>query len=446
MASVTLPLIASCSLALSVVSSASPQDAARVVAIRGGHLIDVEKGEAIAGAVIVINGDTIEAVGRDAAIPKGAEVIDLSGETILPGLIDCHTHLLSALDPAIGDATGALLQVVQMSTAQRALLGAANAKEDLDSGITTVRDLGNSGLNGDVALRDAIRAGSVIGPRMQVSTRALSPAGGQFGALADQAQQLVSQEYAVVSGADSARNAVRQAVFDGAQVIKVIVNAGARLLSPDEIKAIVDEAHRSGRPVAAHATSETATALAAEAGVDSIEHGYSISDATLKVMADKKIFLVPTDCPADYYASIFPRWNASAADRKRVAQFASDFAAGNQARLARAIKAGVRIAAGSDAYYSVSGKTRGELSKLVYDAYAASGTSPQAILRAATIDAATLLGYDSWLGSIAPGKVADLIAVKGNPLDNIRALNDVSFVMKAGVVIEGDPSSHARSH
>ena len=421
-------------LSLCFITPAFPQ----VTALKAGKLIDVERGEAISNAVILVDGDTITAAGKDIAIPVGARVIDLSAETVLPGLIDCHTHLLSALDSAMGDATGALLQVAQMSTAQRALLGARNAREDLDSGITTVRDVGNSGLNGDVALRDAIRAGWVAGPRMQVSTRALAPPGGQFGPLPEQAQQLIDQEYAIVSDVESSRRAVRQAIFDGAQLIKVIVNAGPRMLSVAEVTAIVDEAHRSGRKVAAHATTDAATALAAEAGVDSIEHGYEISDSTLKRMAEKKIFLVPTDYPADLYATLFQRPNS---DPKRIEKFVTEFAAGNRERLLRAVKAGVRIAAGSDAYNSLAGKTRGQASVTIYRAYAAEGMAAAAIVRAATIDAATLLGSNAWIGSIAPNKAADLIAVAGNPLDDIRVLEKVNFVMKAGVVIRNDASN-----
>ena len=417
---------------------ASSQAAPHAMVIKCKKLIDVIKGTEVEGAVILIEGDTIKAIGQAVPIPADTELVDLSGETVLPGLIDSHTHLLSSLDPAIGDATGALLQVSEMSTAQRALLGASNAREVLQAGFTTVRDLGNSGLNGDVALRDAIRAGWVQGPRMVVSTRALAPVGGQFGPLPVEAQPLIGQEYAVVSGVDGARRAVQQAVFDGAQVIKVIVSAGPRALSREELVEIVEEAHTADRKVAAHATNSKSAQLAAEAGVDSIEHGYEVTDDTFNRMAAKKIFLVPTDYPADYYATIFHRANATPADIKRVEQFATDFATKNRDRLARALKAGVRIAAGSDAYNSVPGRTRGQIGVLPYRTYLAAGMSPLEIVRAATINAAELLGSDSWIGSLEPEKAADLIAVSGDPLQDITSLERVSFVMKGGVVIRND--------
>src|SRR5581483_2749969 len=242
-----------------------------VVAIRASGYVDVKAGVTRPRAVILIDGSRITSVGSDTAIPSGANVVDLDGLTLLPGLIDVHTHLLENYEGRIGgDEPNMLLTVAQMSAAKRALLGASKGREDLLAGITAVRDLGNSGYNGDVALREAIEAGWVVGPRMQVSTRALSATGGQFGGLTREAQELVAQEYAVVNGPDDARRAVRQAMYDGAGVIKVIVNTNPRVLSLQEMQAIVGEAHGQGRPVAAHAIGDAATRIAAEAGVDSI--------------------------------------------------------------------------------------------------------------------------------------------------------------------------------
>ncbi|MEO6529223.1 MAG: amidohydrolase family protein, partial [Gemmatimonadaceae bacterium] len=243
---------------------------------------------------MIVQGSRIIAAGSGVATPTGATVIDLGDVTLMPGLIDAHTHLLQNYDPKIGgDDPNMILTVATMSAAKRALLGAKMGREDLEAGITTVRDLGNSGYNGDVALRDAINAGWVVGPRIRASTRALSAAGGQFGPLQADAQRLIDQEYVVISGVEEARRAVRQAFYDGADVIKVIVNTGTRGVSLEEMKTIVEEATRVNRPVAAHAIGDVATRIAAEAGVSSIKHAYTVPDDVLRMMAKKRIFLVP---------------------------------------------------------------------------------------------------------------------------------------------------------
>src|ERR1043165_3025176 len=226
----------------------------RVIAVKAGRLIDVKSGVARENQTIIIEGERIRAVGANLAVPDGARVVDLSRTTVLPGLIDCHTHLLQNYRGQFGgDDPNMILTVTQLGTTKRALLGAAMGREDLEAGITTVRDLGNSGWNGDVALRDAINAGWVVGPRMNVSTRALAAAGGQFGEVSEAAQKIIEQEYVVISGVEEARRAVRQAFYDGADCIKVIVNTGPRVVSLEEMKTIVEEAHRVNRTVAAHA-------------------------------------------------------------------------------------------------------------------------------------------------------------------------------------------------
>ena len=220
----------------------------------------------------------------------------------MPGLIDAHTHLLQNYRGALGgDDPNMLMTVATMSTGQARSARREMGREDLEAGITTVRDVGNSGFGGDVALRNAINAGWVTGPRIRASTRALSAAGGQFGPLQPETQRLIEQEYAVVSTVDEARRAVRQAFYDGADLIKVIVNTGPRVVSLDEMKAIVEEARRVSRTVAAHAIGDTATRIAAEAGVTSIEHAYTVPDDVLRMMAQKGIYLVATDYPAEFY-------------------------------------------------------------------------------------------------------------------------------------------------
>ena len=298
-----------------------------------------------------------------------------------------------------------------------------------------MRDLGNSGWNGDVALRDAINRGYVIGPRMQVSTRALAAAGGQFGALQPAAQSLVEQEYAVISTPDDARRAVRQAFYDGANLIKVIVNTDARVVSLEEMKVIVEEAHRVNKRVAAHAIGDTATRIAAEAGVNSIEHAYTVPDAVLKMMAEKGIFLVATDYPAEFYVGIGGGETLTPAQRAERLKGATGFAKGNADRLTRATKMGVRVAFGSDEYYDVPGYTRGQASLLTLQAYQEAGMLPIDVIRTATINAADLMGVGARLGQIAPGMLADIIAVAGDPLKDVKDLRKMRFVMKDGNVI-----------
>jgi imidazolonepropionase-like amidohydrolase len=406
-------------------------------AVKAARMLDVRSGNIITNAVVLVENGRITDAGSGLAVPAGAEVIDLGDVMLLPGLIDAHTHLLQNYDFKLdGDDPNMILTVTQLGTTRRALLGVKMGMEDLEAGITCVRDLGNSGVNGDVALRDAIRSGWVVGPRVVASTRALAAAGGQFGGMSADVQKIVEQEYAVVSGVEEARRAVRQAFYDGADLIKVIVNTGSRVLSLEEMKVIVEEAHRVNRKVAAHAIGDLATRVAAEAGVDSIEHAYTIPDDVLKIMAEKKIYLVPTDYPAEFYVGGMdkndPRYAQSLAG-------AQAFVKASAARLARAIKAGVRIAAGSDEYYQYPGKTRGESSKLMFRAYRDAGMTPLEIIRAATVNNADLIaGERTLFGAIEKGKFADIIAVAGDPLKDITELERVRFVMKGGAIIKDE--------
>jgi imidazolonepropionase-like amidohydrolase len=408
-----LLLLAAVSLSTAVHAQvAEPRETPRI-ALRAARLIDVRNGNTVPDAVVLIEGDRIKAVGSNLIIPPGVQTIDLGNVTLLPGLIDAHTHLLHQYYREFGDDNAnRILEAVHMGPAKRALLGAKLAREMLEAGFTTVRDLGNSSVNGDVALRDAVNAGWLVGPRIFASTRALSPVGGQFQSLTPEAQRLIAQEYVPVSGVEDARRAVRQAIYDGADCIKVVVNSGSSMLSVEELKVIVDEAHRANRRVAAHATQgDSAALIAAEAGVDSIEHGYTISEKVLSIMATKKIFLVPTDAPGvDRY----------------------------QARIQRAVKAGVRIAIGSDLYDSYAGKTRGQVAAGMYNTYVASGMSTIEVLRAATINAADLIDAAQSIGTIEAGRMADIIAVKGDLLKDIANLERVEFVMKGGQIIKDD--------
>lgn len=427
-------LIASVLLLATPLAAQAPT-APPVTALRAARMLDVRGGAIVSNPVVLISGDRISDVGPGLTIPAGAKVIDLGNVTLMPGLIDVHTHLLQNYDGNLdGDDPNMLLTVAAMGTTRRALLGAAMGREDLEAGITTVRDVGNSGWGGDVALRDAINQGWVSGPRIVASTRALSAAGGQFGSVAPEVQSLIANEYVVISGVEDARRAVRQAFYDGADVIKVIVNTGPRVVALDELKVIVEEARLVGKKVAAHAIGAHATAIAAQAGVASIEHAYTIPDSVLAMMKAKGIFLVPTDYMPEFYLGIGQPAPTPAAQKQREAGV-NGFTSGSRERLKRAITQGVRVAFGSDEYYQVPGLTRGQATLRSLRAYSDAGMTPIQVIRAATTDAADLLGWGGRVGAIEKLKWADIIAVPGNPLEDIRAVEKVSFVMKGGKVI-----------
>lgn len=410
----------------------------RIIALRAAHLITAKGDAVLPNAVVEIQDDKIVAVGSGLAIPPTAQIIDLGDATLLPGLIDAHTHLLLAMNGAkVLDQNDEMLRIVATeSTAERALLGAKSAREDLEAGITTVRDLGNSGVEGDVALRDAIDRGWLPGPRIVAATRALAAPGGQFGLLTPQARPLIDQEYVTLSGPDSARRAVREALYAGADCIKVIVNGNPANVTLAELTTIVDEAHTDGVKVAAHAIGDQPTRIAAQAGVDSIEHAYVVPDDVLKIMAQKHIFLVPTDSTlAQIEAMVFSARQPSAQERAALEKQIQPYLDGNRRRLQRAIALGVPIASGSDMYLTVPGKTRGQASLDVLEALAQEGMPPMAVIHAATSSAAELLGLESRIGTLEPGKLADIIAVPGNPLTSITALQHATFVMKSGVII-----------
>jgi imidazolonepropionase-like amidohydrolase len=416
---------------------ASTTQTPSLLALKAARLIDGKSPSVLTNAVILVEADKIKSVGSNLAIPAGAKIIDLGDSTLLPGLIDAHTHLLAEMDGSTPNQDIEMLRIVAtQSVAERALLGAKLANEDLLAGITSVRDLGNSGVNGDVALRTAIERGWLPAPRMIVSTRALAAQGGQFGHLTPEAQPIIEREYVTIHGSESARQAVRQALYDGAGCIKIIVNGSPADVTLDELKAIVGEAHASGVKVAAHAIGDRSTRNAVEAGVDSIEHGYVIPDDVLKTMAAKHIYLVPTDGTIQTFVDMAIGTRQAGADEHSALEkrFAG-WVKGQQDRLKRAIKFGVPIAAGSDMYLSMPKMSRGQASLLVYDAYAASGMSPMQIIQAATSNAADLLGIADKVGTLEAGKFADIIAVPGDPTKSPSALRHAMFVMHSGSIV-----------
>lgn len=409
----------------------SQQPNQAVTVIRAGRLFDSENGVFLPARDIVVKGNLVESVGENLPVPPGAQVIDLRRYTVLPGLIDAHTHLLYLEDPKNNSSIEGIKALTMEGTALRALRGASRGRTFLLSGITTVRDLGNSGRFGDVALRTAISEGSVDGPRMVVSGPGLSSEGGQFPGMQFSYRNIADEEYRIIRGVDDARSAVRENLTYGATVIKIYSNntPNPTMLSLDEMKAIVDEAHLYKVKVAAHATSDIAVRRAVEAGVDSIEHGYQVSDETLKLMKEKGVVLVPTDTDVQSFKFFMEQVNSKQT-------FTDDQIAQNlkpqRERLQRAIAAGVTIVAGSDMYINMQ-RPQGDAAKRVLFAYLESGMKPVQILQSATVNAARLLNNPR-LGVIKTGSFADIIAVEGNPADDFNSIEKIKFVMKNGKV------------
>ncbi len=412
-------------LSLSVVllsASAPARSEQRQVAIRCGQLIDGRGGPPASNVLILIEGETIKAVGAGLKIPDGAEVIDLSRFTVLPGLIDAHTHLL--LEPGDYDR-----QLLRDSLPLRTLRAGVRAREMLEAGFTSIRDLETEGAGyADVALRQAIDSGLIPGPRMQTATRALSSTG-NYQLLGYAPEVAVPAGAEIVDGVDQIRRAVREQIKHGADWIKFYADyrnfspegeiTDLRLtFSPEEMKAIVEEAHRRNRRVAAHAYSSQAAQAAIAAGVDSLEHGMFFDERTLRLMAERGVYWCPT-----LYAYYFdleekplsPHW------RKIVESHREVFKA--------ALRLGVKIALGSDAGSFPHAKAYRELELM-----AENGMTNEQAIRAATVVAAELLGWQDRVGTIEPGKYADIIAVNGSPLADIKAFRNVAFVMKGGKV------------
>jgi len=389
------------------------------VLIKTGRLLDVLKGSYLENASILIEGDRIKAVGSVSA-PANAQIIDLSRMFVLPGLIDCHTHLMMREGPG---TDGYLLTLATKSQAFRALEGAADARITLNAGFTSVRDVENEGsLYADVALRDAINQGLVEGPRVQVATRAIAAVGqyNPFGVSPDLIDFPTGAQ--MISGPEEARRAVREQIGHGADLIKVYADWINPTLTIDEMRVIVEEAHKQKRKVAAHATTPEGMKNAITAGVDSIEHGHRADRQAIEMMRDKGIFLVAT---VGTIANQMER--ASPEQRQRMAGFIE----GVQQEIRMALDLHVRMASGFDASgASVHGKNADELVALVKF-----GVPAIDAIRAATMNAAELMSWQSDVGAIEPGKFADLIAVDGDPLSDIAVLKQVKFVMKGGKVV-----------
>jgi len=396
--------------------------------IKAGKLYDSENEKLLTNYIIKVEGNKIVETGKDISIPKNAKVIDLSAYTVIPGLIDGHTHLMS-LSPVTeqGYITN---QILFDGEALRVLRGAHRGKSFLESGITTVRDLGDSGPFLDVALKKAINEGSTVGPRMFVSGPIISPEGGQVPGLLKSKREVIANDYTIVRSVDDAINAVREHVTYGADIIKICANNSPNntSLTIPEMKAIVTMAHRYKRKVTAHATTDLAVWEATTAGVDAIEHGYQVSDSTLSLMSKKGVALVPTDISKTLFYK-YMELSKFDGDKGPVYE---NYKKGMQDRLQRAIKANVTILTGSDNYINFE-MPQGEAAKNILRAYQEEGMSPLQILRSSTFLSAKFMNMEDKIGVLKSGAFADIVAVKGDiEKDFSNTIFNIVFVMKDG--------------
>ena len=385
-----------------------------LVAIKAGKLLDPETGKTKSNQIILVEGRQIKEIGSDVKIPSNATVIDLSKSTVLPGLFDAHTHLCMTVKPQ-RDAGNYFFTTLLDTTATRAIEGVANGQAMLQSGFTTVRDVGNAGNYADSALRRAINAGVVQGPTMINAGIIIAPYGGQFH-LQPEKRDLATPEYLFADTRDEMRKAIRQNIHFGATVIKIVVDDQQYIYSADDIRFMIAEAHAAGLKLAAHCWTHPGAHNAAEAGVDSIEHGFQMTDEDLELAKKNNVTLVGTE---------FPEKLSSADEHKIWVD-----------RLKRAHKIGVNLVFGTDVDGAVSGETRGTLAVSYIDSWVDAGVPAADTIRAMTISAARLLGVDKDRGALKPGLTADIIAVPENPIDNIQTLKKVSFVMKDGAVVK----------
>jgi len=433
-----------------VAAQVAPSPPAATV-IKAGGLLDPRTGNVLSPAAVLVEDGKIKEVGSPARVqgdsPAGVKTIDLGNATILPGLIDGHTHLfLDIIVPPEAElqrhsngifAPGLLLAVVE-SPIKRAFMGAQAAREDLESGITTVRNLGHSGVDGDTELRDAINAGRVPGPRILASARKLITRGSYVQNLNPTlADAILQQEFLLIDGTDRARQAVRQNAFQNVDVIKVTADEN---LTVAELAAVVEEAHREHLKVAVHAVDKTSIQAAIDAGADSIEHGNDVTDEQLKQMREKGIFfdLTPTAYGGFFLKIMGPSIVVPAEIRSSRVSSSARRDKQYEDLVQRVLKSGVKFAAGSDMCWFYPAKTRGEASTATFVNLRDAGMPPLDVIRAVTVNAAEMLGWLDRIGSIEPGKFADLVAVAGDPIADITELEHVRFVMKGGQTVRND--------
>ena len=396
--------------------------------VRAGRLLDVRTGKTLTNRAIVIEDGKVVSVGPDSGVAAGATVIDLSSKTVLPGLIDAHTHL--TYDPRFG------YDRLAVSLPREALIGAKNARITLLAGFTTVRNVGAREFS-DIALRDAINAGDVPGPRIDASGPALSITGGHC----DDNMlpyEWHATEVGVADGVENVQHKVREIIKYGADVIKVCTTGGvlslgdnpqASQFTQEELRAIIADAHRLGRKVAAHAHGAQGILWATEAGVDSIEHGSYIDDAGIAAMKQHGTYLVPTLYLSDWFLENAPK---TGVPPQMLAKGREVMPAARK-NIAHAFASGVKVGFGTDAAVYPHGLNAHEFAVMVK-----LGLTPLQSIQAATLNDADLLGWSDKVGVIEPNHYADIIAVDGDPLHDVTTLERVKFVMKGGVVYKSE--------
>src|SRR6267154_2849630 len=408
--------------ALLVLLLAAPLSA-QVVAIRAGNVIDPAHGAGAKDQVILVENGKIKSIGAGLAIPAGAEVIDLSHQWVTPGLIDAHTHMTLTELQNVPFETFYLNE----STTFRGLRGLHNVMQALQAGFTAVRDVGNSAEYAMSEVRRAIDAGWFIGPTIIDSGKIIAPFGGQSRDIPPRQGAFWQFEYIDADGPEEVRKAVRTNIYYGAGVIKLVADNNPYHYSIDEFRAAVDEAHRAGIPVAVHVYSGEALENAIEAGVDSIEHGFDLTDAQLGRMKAKGMFLVGTDFPRKHLDIV----GTSGGILPEPAVLAPKIID----RLRRAHRIGVRMAFGSDTVIDMPGRTRADLMLDFMAVWREAGVPPADILKAMTVDAAELLRVDKVRGSLHEGLSADLVAMPADPLSDTENLRKIDFVMKDGKIV-----------
>jgi len=417
---------------MAITASAQAPTPKRTV-IRAGHVLNVRTGELRSNQTIVIEGDRISQIAPSSEVKTAAgdATLDLADATLLPGLIDMHTHLTFELSSLSYEG-------LKISTAREALHGARNARRTLEAGFTTVRNLGAKDY-ADIALRDAINDGDVIGPRIVASGPALGITGGHCD------ENLLPPAFhfqgeGVADGIEGVQHKVREVIKYGADVIKICATGGvlskgddpnASQYTLEEMKAIVADAHRLGRKVAAHAHGAEGVRWASEAGVDSIEHGHLMDDAAIATLKKNGTYLVPTLFLGEYMEKNMDRSDVPEYSKQKM----RDVIAAMRKNTGKAFAAGVKVAFGTDAAVYPHGLNAGE-----FHVYVSLGMTPLAAIQTATVNASDLLGPKFLVGSLESGKFADVIAVDGDPTKDVTVLEHVKFVMKGGTVYKNDYS------